>query len=53
MKILYHTFYLENPHSLSYQAEILPIFLPTTFVKLASTIEEAELWLKSMETSFS
>ena len=24
---------LENPHSLSYQAEIFPIFLPTTLVK--------------------
>ena len=40
----------EKPHSLSYQAEILPIFFPTTFVKLASTIDEAGLWLKSIDT---
>ena len=38
---------------MSYQAEILPIFLPITFVNDASTIEEAGLWLKSIETSFS
>ena len=43
----------ENPHSLSYQAEILPIFLPTTLVSEASTIAEEELWLKSIDTSFS
>ena len=33
----------EKPHSLSYHAEILPIFFPTTFVKLASIIDEAGL----------
>ena len=43
----------ENPHSLSYQAEIFPIFLPTTLVSDASTIAEAELRLKSMYTNFS
>jgi len=43
----------EKPHSLSYQAEIFPIFLPTTLVKDKSTIAEAELWLKSIDTSFS
>ena len=44
---------LEKPHSLSYQAEILPIFLPITLVKLSSIIEDAGLWLKSIDTSFS
>ena len=44
---------LEKPHSLSYQAEILPMLFPTTFVRDASTIADAELWLKSTETSFS
>ena len=43
----------ENPHSLSYQAEILPIFLPTTLVSDESTIADDELWLKSIDTSFS
>ena len=43
----------EKPHSLSYQAEIFPMFVPTTFVKELSTIAEEELWLKSIETNFS
>ena len=43
----------ENPHSLSYQAEIFPIFLPTTLVSDESTIADDELWLKSIDTSFS
>jgi hypothetical protein len=33
----------ENPHSLSYQAEIFPIFLPTTLVSDESTIADDEL----------
>ncbi len=33
----------EKPHSLSYQAEIFPMFLPTTLVKEESMIADAEL----------
>ena len=44
---------IRKPHSLSYQAEIFPILIPTTLVKDASTIDEAGLWLKSIETNFS
>ena len=43
----------EKPHSLSYQAEILPILLPTTLVSDESMMADALLWLKSTETSFS
>ena len=43
----------EKPHSLSYQAEIFPICLPIVFVRLASTIAELGLWLKSTDTNFS
>ena len=32
---------IRKAHSLSYQADIFPILLPTTFVKEASTIAEA------------
>ena len=34
---------LENPHSLSYHAEIFPIYCPITFVKFVSIIAEAGL----------
>ena len=43
----------ENPNSLSYQADIFPIFVPTTLVSDESTIADEELWLKSMDTNFS
>ena len=43
----------ENPHSLSYHAEIFPIFLSTALVSERSTIADEELWLKSIDTSFS
>ena len=43
----------EKPHSLSYHAEIFPILSPITFVKDASIIADASLWLKSIETSLS
>ena len=43
----------ENPHSLSYQAEIFPIFLSTALVSDKSKIADEELWLKSIDTSFS
>ena len=42
-----------KPHSLSYQAETLPILSPITLVRVKSTIAELELWLKSIETRFS
>src|SRR5438552_15235201 len=43
----------ENPHSLSYQEKTLAMLPTTTLVSGASTIEEAGLPRKSMETSSS
>ena len=41
---------LENPHSLSYQAETLTS-RPDTFVSVASNVDDAGSWLKSTDTS--
>src|SRR5207302_6443432 len=43
----------EYPHSLSYQEKTLPRWSPTTIVSSASTIEECEFPLKSVDTSCS
>mgnify|MGYP006252364501 FL=1 len=43
----------EKPHSLSYHAEIFPIFEPTTLVRELSNVADELLWLKSIDTNFS
>src|SRR5690606_26113506 len=42
---------LENPHSLSYQAQTLTSVPPMTLVSVASKLAEWGSWLKSTDTS--
>src|ERR1700739_842082 len=41
---------VEKPHSLSYQLDTFTR-RPATFVSVASNVDEAGLWLKSIDTS--
>ena len=53
MKTARSTTRQEYPHSLSYQLKTFPWRSPTTIVSGASTIDEFELPLKSLETNYS